>query len=109
MSPLRKCLSHPAAYLVILGVAAALVWADSSREPGRQVTPRLYVAAVHSYQSWAQPALDRYVRCRYRPTCSRYSIQAVEKYGLRRGLMLTAARLWRCRGTVALATDDPVP
>lgn len=35
-------------------------------------------------------------RCRFIPSCSDYSIRAVRKYGLIRGLALTGARLKRC-------------
>jgi len=35
-------------------------------------------------------------RCRYAPSCSDYSIQAVRDYGILRGLVLAAWRLLRC-------------
>lgn len=34
--------------------------------------------------------------CRFYPTCSQYSLQALEKYGPVKGVWLTAARLLRC-------------
>ena len=34
--------------------------------------------------------------CRYVPTCSAYAYEAVEKYGIRRGLFLALGRLLRC-------------
>ncbi|WP_081460842.1 membrane protein insertion efficiency factor YidD [Desulfotomaculum nigrificans] len=34
--------------------------------------------------------------CRFYPTCSQYSIQAVEKYGVVKGLWLTVKRLAKC-------------
>jgi len=109
MPPLRKCLKHPASYLALLGLAVALVCADSWRAPERQLVARAYIAAVHAYQQMGSPRLEGYVRCRYHPTCSRYSVEAVQRYGLRKGLALTASRLWRCRRGVALGTADPVP
>ncbi len=34
--------------------------------------------------------------CRFYPTCSEYGIQAIEKYGIIRGLAKTAWRILRC-------------
>jgi len=46
--------------------------------------------------------------CRFVPSCSDYALEALEHYGARRGLALTAHRLVRCRpgGPFGL---DPVP
>jgi len=109
MSPLRKCLKHPGLYLGLLVLAAGAVWMDSLRTPQLQLSARAYVVFVHVYQHASQPMLGRYVQCRFQPTCSRYSIAAVQKFGLRKGLVLTGARLWRCRASVPLGTTDPVP
>lgn len=109
MSPLRKFLKHPATYLAILGLLAGSACADSFRPPDRQLMAKLYIVLVGSYQRVGSPLVAGYVKCRYRPTCSRYSIESVERYGLRKGLVLTAARLWRCRASVPLNSGDPVP
>lgn len=34
--------------------------------------------------------------CKFRPTCSEYAGEAIEKYGLSRGGMLALRRLMRC-------------
>lgn len=34
--------------------------------------------------------------CRFYPTCSDYSIQALEKYGFLKGSLLSARRILRC-------------
>lgn len=36
--------------------------------------------------------------CRFTPTCSEYSIQAVEKYGFFKGVYLGIKRISRCHG-----------
>jgi uncharacterized protein len=35
--------------------------------------------------------------CRFEPSCSRYTEQAIEKYGLLRGSWMGAKRIGRCR------------
>ncbi len=47
-------------------------------------------------------------RCRYWPTCSNYSLNALEIHGAWRGLILTFRRLARCRPWGGNGYD-PVP
>lgn len=35
--------------------------------------------------------------CRFQPTCSNYSYQAIEKYGIIRGFFISLKRILRCR------------
>ena len=111
MSSLRrlKILRKPESYLTVVLVLLLLAAVDASRPPQKQITARLYVASVRAYQRWGRPLTSRFVNCPYRPTCSEYSRQAVEKFGLTRGLWLTTSRLARCRGSVPPGTPDPVP
>ena len=46
--------------------------------------------------------------CRFTPTCSQYAMEAVEHHGARRGLVLTARRLGRCRPG-GPSGYDPIP
>jgi putative membrane protein insertion efficiency factor len=61
---------------------------------------------IRGYQVTIGPALPP--SCRFYPSCSNYALEAVAKYGLLRGSVLTAWRLMRCHpfhpGGV-----DPVP
>ncbi|MEJ2700282.1 MAG: membrane protein insertion efficiency factor YidD, partial [Desulfuromonadales bacterium] len=34
--------------------------------------------------------------CRFYPTCSSYTLQAIDKYGIGRGILLGVSRLCRC-------------
>ena len=52
------------------------------------------LAAIRMYQRWISPFLG--ASCRYEPTCSRYTEQAIEKYGLFRGSWMGAKRIARC-------------
>ena len=109
MSALRKSLKQPQTYLLLLLFLVVLTVGDTFRNPASQVTGRLYVAGVHGYQVVGRPLLEGHVRCRYRPTCSEYSIEAVRKFGIRKGLMMTRRRINSCQASVPLGTYDPVP
>ena len=109
MSALRQRLKNPRTWVLLALVLLVLAGADSFRPPDRQITAWAYIGAVHGYQRWGRPISNKFVRCRYRPTCSVYSIEAVEKYGIREGLVLTTKRLISCRGSVPFGTSDPVP
>lgn len=110
MPPLRhSILKRPELYLLILLAIALLMAADGMRPPQRQVSVRLYVAAVHGYRDYVHPLTHHFIRCRYRPTCSNYSVQAVSKYGIFRGFALSLRRLASCRGDVPFGTADPIP
>ena len=109
MSALRKRLKRPETYLFVLLALALLAVIDSYRMPAIQSTARLYIGTVHVYQAVGRPLLSRRIRCRYRPTCSDYSIAAVHNYGIWRGLIMTVNRINSCTVKVPLGTYDPVP
>jgi putative membrane protein insertion efficiency factor len=82
---------------------------DLARQPEYQLTARVYIGLVRVYQAVGRPMLDGVVACRYRPTCSDYSIQAVERFGTIRGLVLTYYRINSCQTSVPMGTIDEVP
>jgi putative membrane protein insertion efficiency factor len=47
--------------------------------------------------------------CRFQPTCSQYSYQAIERFGLARGSWLTLKRLVRCQPLSREFGYDPIP
>lgn len=109
MPILRQRLKRPQTILGLLVVLLVLAGIDSFRQPDRQLTARIYVAAVHGYQHYGRSMLSGLIACRYDPTCSMYSIQAVQKYGIRWGLVLSLKRLLSCTRAVPFGTFDPVP
>jgi putative membrane protein insertion efficiency factor len=106
---LRQSLKRPETYLACIAVLIATATFDSCRAPSRQWTADIYVSAVHLYQEHVSPHLHSVIRCRYNPTCSHYSVTVVQRFGIRRGLVLSAERIWRCRGSVPMGTYDPPP
>ena len=108
MSALRKSLRHPGSYLCLTGVMAVLMALDGLRAPDRQLSGPAYIALVHLYQREGSPLLEGHVRCRFQPTCSHYSTEAVRRYGFTRGMGMTVRRLWHCRSSVPMGTPDPV-
>jgi putative membrane protein insertion efficiency factor len=109
MSALRKSLKKPQTWLALFLALLLASVLDTLRPPADQLTGRGYIACVRLYQHWGRPLLAGSVRCRYCPTCSEYSIEAVQKHGIRRGLVLTARRIQSCRTSVPYDTPDPVP
>jgi len=52
------------------------------------------VAPIRLYQRAISPLIPP--RCKYYPSCSHYAAQAVQEYGILRGLVLAGWRLLRC-------------
>jgi len=61
---------------------------------------------IRGYQLGLSPLLGP--RCRFYPTCSQYAIEAISRYGILKGAILSSKRLLKCHpfhpGGV-----DPVP
>ncbi len=47
--------------------------------------------------------------CRFEPTCSQYAYQAIERFGVLRGVWLGSKRLARCHPFSGQFGFDPVP
>ena len=61
---------------------------------------RLLHWLIRFYQIAISPLLGP--RCRYIPTCSQYSLEAVHTHGAVRGVWLATKRICRCHPWVAL-------
>lgn len=67
---------------------------------------RLLMAVIRGYQRFVSPALPP--ACRYLPTCSAYTIEALERHGTAKGLWLGTKRICRCHPWGG-SGYDPVP
>lgn len=66
----------------------------------------LGVCCVKGYQKLVSPMLPH--SCKFIPTCSTYTIQAIQKFGLCKGSVLGFKRILRCNPK-AKGGLDPVP
>ncbi len=66
----------------------------------------LLVALVRLYQWTLSPLLGP--ACRYEPSCSQYTVEAIHRHGAHRGCVLAARRLSRCH-PLGDSGYDPVP
>jgi putative membrane protein insertion efficiency factor len=55
---------------------------------------RAAVLPIRLYQLLVSPLFG--TRCKFYPSCSEYAAQAVERFGILRGLVLASWRLLRC-------------
>ncbi len=67
---------------------------------------KIIIFIIRAYQYLISPYLAP--SCRYSPTCSEYAIEAFQRFGFIRGLVLAVRRIfschpWHCGG------HDPVP
>jgi len=56
---------------------------------------------------WASVPLLTSSGCRFEPTCSQYSVLAIEKYGILRGLWKSFIRVVRCNPLTKPSVDLP--
>lgn len=67
----------------------------------------ILLAPIRWYQKYISPGLP--ARCRYYPTCSSYTVQAIEVHGLFKGAVLGAWRFLRCNPWTKGGVDHVPP
>ena len=71
---------------------------------------KIFVLIIILYQRLVSPYLPQ--SCRFQPTCSEYAKEAIEKYGIIKGVTLASKRLTKCHPIKFLGGSegyDPVP
>ncbi|MAM96835.1 MAG: membrane protein insertion efficiency factor YidD [Gammaproteobacteria bacterium] len=66
----------------------------------------IFIIPIKLYQILLSPLLGQ--SCRYFPTCSQYTIEAIDKYGPIKGIWLGTKRISRCHPWGG-SGHDPVP
>lgn len=72
----------------------------------RSLPSLMLVGMIRGYQRIVSPHMP--ASCRFVPTCSEYSIQALRKYGLFKGIVLSVHRVLRCHPWGGHGYDPPV-
>lgn len=67
----------------------------------------ILLALIRFYQKYISPAFP--ARCRFRPTCSAYALEAISKYGALKGGWLALKRFLKCHPFYHGDIFDPVP
>ncbi len=63
------------------------------------------IVSIRWYQKYLSPLFPG--TCRFRPTCSNYMIEAIQKHGFK-GILMGIARILRCH-PLSKVGYDPVP
>jgi len=66
------------------------------------------ILLIRLYQRFVS-ALLPFNHCRFYPSCSEYSVEAITTYGAIRGLWLSVKRLLKCHPFSSSSGYDPVP
>lgn len=59
-----------------------------------KIPRKIEIKLIESYQKYISPSLGN--RCRFYPSCSEYTRQAVDKYGIIKGNILGIIRILKC-------------
>ena len=68
---------------------------------------KIFLFLIRLYQRSVSPYTPS--RCRFRPTCSAYAYESINKYGVLKGGWLAIRRLLRCHPFYKGNPYDPVP
>ncbi len=66
----------------------------------------LLIGLVKVYRKWISPLLGP--SCRFHPTCSEYSLEALQRFGAFKGMYLSVKRILKCH-PLHPGGFDPVP
>lgn len=67
----------------------------------------IFILPIRIYQYTLSPLIGQ--NCRYRPTCSHYMVDAINEWGIIRGIWMGIKRIGRCHPWSHHDSIDPVP
>lgn len=67
----------------------------------------VFIGLIRFYQQALSPYLGGH--CRFQPSCSDYTIRAIQRHGVLKGLWLGCGRILRCHPFSSGGGWDPVP
>ena len=58
---------------------------------------KIGISLINIYKKYISPIISFHgIQCKYYPTCSEYTKQAIEKYGFIKGIFLGFIRILKC-------------
>ena len=66
----------------------------------------IFIFPIKVYQRFISPFLG--FSCRFTPTCSHYTIEAIKKFGIIKGTLLSIKRILKCN-PLGSSGYDPIP
>lgn len=72
----------------------------------QNIPKRIFIGLIQGYRRFISPLFPP--SCRFTPTCSQYSLEAIDRFGVARGTYLGCIRICRCNPCVE-GGYDPVP
>jgi putative membrane protein insertion efficiency factor len=73
----------------------------------KKIIRKIFVLPIRLYQVTLSPLLGP-SKCRFKPTCSHYAVEAIEEWGIFKGSWLAIRRVLRCHPWGGFGYD-PVP
>ena len=67
---------------------------------------KILILLIRFYQKFISPMFP--AKCRYYPTCSQYTLEAIKEYGALKGMYLGIKRISRCH-SFHEGGYDPIP
>lgn len=57
---------------------------------------KVIIQLIRFYQRYLSPLKPKAYRCRYYPSCSQYTVEAIQRFGVGKGVLLGICRLGSC-------------
>ena len=89
------------------GASPAPTQFSRGHSEAQSVAVRAALFALRFYKTYLSMLMAG--SCRFEPTCSRYAYEAIERFGVTRGVWLGLKRLLRCHPLSRRFGYDPVP